>query len=87
MVLATRLLIDEINRRLDIINSETTELREQMINDLSKDLEQYENLEMVSRQYLKRGILQGVVEDAEQVHSEYIVEQLKQKLKDYECGI
>lgn len=85
--LATRLLINEINRRLEIINSETTELREQMINDLSKDLEQYENFEMVSRQYLKRRFLQDIIEDAEQVHSEYIVEQLKQKIKDYECGI
>lgn len=58
-----------------------------MINDLSKDLGQYENLEMVSKQYLKRDFLQDIIEDAEQVHPDYIVEQLKQKLKDYECGI
>lgn len=85
--LATRLLIDEINRRLGIINSETTELREQMINDLSKNLEQYENLEMVSRQYMKKQFLQDIIEDCQEVHPEYIVEQLKNKLKDYELGI
>lgn len=85
--LATRLLINEINRRLDIINSETTELREQMISDLSKDLEQYENLEMVSRQNMKIRFLQNMIEDSQQIHPEYIVEQLKNKLKDYEFGI
>lgn len=71
--LATRLLIDELNRRLDIINSETTDLREQMINDLSKDLEQYENLEMVSRQILKKQFLE------ELEHYKNIIEQLKEK--------
>lgn len=81
--LSTRLLIDELNRRLNIINSETTDLREQMINDLSKDLEQYENLEMVSRQILKKQFLEDIIEDAQQVHCEYILEQLKQRLNEF----
>lgn len=46
--LATRLLVNEINRRLNIINSETTYLREQMINDLSKDLEKFEQTEKLN---------------------------------------
>lgn len=32
-------------------------------------------------------LLKDIIEDAQQVHPEYIIEQLKQKLKDYECGI
>lgn len=85
--LATRLLINEINRRLDIINSETTELREQMINDLSKNLERFEDYEKDTFERYKIEFLKEIIEDAQQVHSEYIVEQLKNKLKDYEFGI
>jgi hypothetical protein len=85
--LATRLLINEINRRLNIINSETTELREQMIIDLSKDLERFEDYEKDAFERYKIEFLKEIIEDAQQVHSEYIVEQLKNKLKDYEFGI
>lgn len=46
--LATRLLLTELIRRLDIINSETTDLREQMINDLSKDLIKFEETEKLN---------------------------------------
>lgn len=46
--LATILLVTELNRRLDIINSETTDLREQMINDLTKDLEQFYEIEKLN---------------------------------------
>ena len=39
--LATELLINELERRMYIIQAETTELREQMIIDLVKDLSSY----------------------------------------------
>ena len=43
--LATELLIKELERRMYIIQSETTELREQMITDLVKDLSSYTEIE------------------------------------------
>ena len=43
--LATELLIKELERRIYIIQSETTELREQMIVDLVKDLSSFTEIE------------------------------------------
>ena len=43
--LATELLIKELERRMYIIQSETTELREQMIIDLVRDLSSYAEIE------------------------------------------
>ncbi len=43
--LATELLIKELERRMYIIQCETTELREQMIIDLAKDLSSYTEIE------------------------------------------
>lgn len=43
--LATELLIKELERRMYIIQSETTELREQMITHLVSDLSSYVEIE------------------------------------------
>ncbi len=43
--LATELLIKELERRMLILKSERTELREQMITDLVKDLSNFVEIE------------------------------------------
>lgn len=43
--LATTLLINEIERRFNLIQSETTDLREQMISNLLIDIEKFKDIE------------------------------------------